>query len=85
VFPNPIREEATIELSLREEASVSLDVFDLTGRRVGTILDGVQPAGVRLVRWDGRGSHGAGLAPGIYILRLQAGDLRQSRRVMLVH
>jgi len=83
-FPNPFSRETTIELALRTEGDVTLDAFDLSGRRVATLISGTQPAGVRLVRWDGRGPDGTRLAPGIYLLRLEADGVRQSRRVLLV-
>ncbi len=84
VFPNPFQREATIELALRHESQVSLDVYDLSGRRVASLLHGVQPAGMRLVKWDGRGERGVKMAPGIYLMRLEADGQRQTRRVMLV-
>lgn len=83
-FPNPFQHETTIELALRHEAEVSLDVFDLSGRRVASVLHGVQPAGMRLVKWDGTGERGVRLAPGIYLMRLDADGQRQTRRVLLV-
>lgn len=83
-FPNPFHGETTIELALRHEANVSLDVFDLSGRRVASVLHGVQPAGLRLVKWDGRGDRGVRLSPGIYLMRLEADGQRQSRRVLLI-
>lgn len=84
VFPNPFQSETTIELALRHESEVSLDVYDLSGRRVASVLHGVQPAGMRLVKWDGRGERGLKMAPGIYLMRLEADGQRQTRRVLLV-
>ena len=83
-FPNPFENDMTIELALRHESEVTLDVYDLSGRRVANVLNGTQPAGMRLVKWDGRGERGVRLAPGIYLMRLDADGVRQTRRVMLV-
>ena len=83
-FPNPFQSETTIELVLRHESNASLDVYDLSGRRVASVMHGMQPAGMRLVKWDGRGERGVRLAPGIYLMRLEADGLRQTRRVLLV-
>jgi hypothetical protein len=82
--PNPFRSETTIELALRQQGEVSLDVYDLSGRHVSSLLRGTQPAGVRLVRWDGRGDGGVRMAPGVYLLRLDADGKKSSRRVLLV-
>jgi cohesin domain-containing protein/flagellar hook capping protein FlgD len=82
--PNPFSSETTLELALRHEGEVSLDVYDLSGRHVSSVLRGVQPAGVRLVKWDGRGEGGMRMAPGVYLLRLDADGMKFSRRVLLV-
>ncbi len=83
-WPNPFSRETTIELALRHEGEVSLAVYDLSGRRVARVLHGTQPAGVRLVKWDGRGDTGLRMAPGVYLMRLDAAGVKQTRRVLLV-
>jgi len=82
--PNPFSSETMIELALRHDGEVSLDVYDLSGRHVSSVLRGVQPAGVRLVKWDGRGEGGARMAPGVYLLLMNADGRKFSRRVLLV-
>jgi hypothetical protein len=73
--PNPLRSATRIPFALSAPASVRLTVFDVAGRRVRAILDGVPyPAGDHTAGWDGRDEAG-GLAPqGIYFLRLEAGE-----------
>ncbi len=63
VYPNPGR-QVDISLSLPEPGPASLDVFDVQGRRVATLLTGQQSAGQQSVRWTGRGQSG------VYLLRL---------------
>jgi flagellar hook capping protein FlgD/cohesin domain-containing protein len=82
--PNPFSRETSIELALRHECEVSLEVYDLSGRRVAQVMHGIQPAGVRLVTWDGRMQGGVRMAPGVYLMRLEADGQRQTRRVLLV-
>jgi len=65
VAPNPVREAATLRFDLPEAAAVTLDVLDLTGRRVARVADGAYAAGPHAVRWDARG-----VAPGVYVGRL---------------
>jgi hypothetical protein len=83
IYPNPVRGNATVEFSLRAESDVSLEVFDLLGRRVTTLVRGTQPAGTRLVNWNGHTTTGARLMPGMYVIRFKAGAVLQSRRVLL--
>uniref|UniRef100_A0A832I3Y7 T9SS type A sorting domain-containing protein n=1 Tax=Eiseniibacteriota bacterium TaxID=2212470 RepID=A0A832I3Y7_UNCEI len=83
-FPNPFGEALSIQWSLKRETAARLAVFDVSGRRVRTLLDGPQAAGSHLVRWDGRGDGGVLLAPGFYVIRLEAGEVVQTKTVRLV-
>lgn len=78
-YPNPFRSSTTIRYGLPEPADVRLDVYDALGRRVATLVDEEQqPA------WHEVEFHGAGLAPGVYIVRLRAGAFVSQRQMVLV-
>src|SRR4030095_9316052 len=53
--PNPFRAQATLPFVLARAGRVRLEVFDLRGRKVATLLDGVREAGPQSARWDGKG------------------------------
>ena len=57
-------------LHLPREGPVALNVYDLLGRRVRTLVDRVLPAGEQRVLWDGRDASGQAVAPGVYFARL---------------
>ena len=78
-FPNPFNPATVIGYTLRQGEHVRLDVFDVTGRRVATLVDAVQPAGVHAVRFDA-----AQLASGVYLYRLHAGPTVLTRRMTLL-
>ena len=78
-FPNPARERALVEVRLAEPGPARLTVIDLLGRHVATVLDGPLPAGVTPVGVDG-----AALAPGVYVLRLEAGGRVATRMLTRV-
>ena len=59
-------------------------VFDVAGRTVRTLLRGVQPAGERVLAWDGRDDGGSPLSAGVYLLRLDAAGHSETRSVRLV-
>ena len=71
-------------LSLHASGPASVRVFDVAGRTVRTLLGGVQPAGERMLAWDGRDDSGAQLSAGGYMLRLDAGGHSETRAVRLV-
>jgi hypothetical protein len=83
-YPNPFHESLAFQLSLHASGPASIGIYDVAGRRVRALVQGVQPAGSRIVTWDGRDDAGLRLAPGAYIVRLDAAGLRESRTVRLV-
>lgn len=78
-FPNPTAGTATIRFALGEAADVRLDVFDVLGRRVATLADGLLAAGPHEARLDTRG-----LASGTYVYRFTTPVGLQSRRLTIV-
>jgi hypothetical protein len=84
VFPNPALHSASLQLSLAHESHVRVALYDLAGRRVRTIMEGVQPAGVRIVTWNGKNDSGVRMAPGVYVMRLEAAGVTQSRRLQFL-
>jgi hypothetical protein len=66
-YPNPFNSETTIQYDLPRQCWVQLEVLDLRGRRVETLVSAVRPAGVHHLRWQP-----AGLPSGIYLCRLSA-------------
>ncbi len=84
-FPsNPGSDRVEISYTLYEEDTVRLDVYDLRGALVRTLATGFRAAGEHHLRWDGTLATGSPAASGIYLLSLQAGDQRVTRKVTLV-
>jgi hypothetical protein len=83
--PNPFKGTTRIGFDLPQASIVKLEVFDLQGRRVARLMDGAQPAGRHSAEWDGRGTGGVKLQPGVYVYRLQAGTFRAQRKMVLVN
>jgi hypothetical protein len=71
-YPNPFNGQTVIPFALPTAADVRIDVFDLLGQRVRTLVDGSLSAGLHQVRWDGRGDGGMSVAAGVYFYRLRA-------------
>jgi hypothetical protein len=78
-YPNPFNPSTTIEFALPRNSYVTLAVFNALGQRVATLLEGEQTAGYHQAAFDA-----AGLASGVYLYRLQAGDFVQTRRLVLM-
>ena len=80
--PNPSPDGVRFELELGRADDVSVEVYDMTGRRVATLANGVRAAGRHAFAWDGRDGAGLAAAPGVYAVRAQAGSDVATRRVV---
>ncbi len=78
-YPNPFNPSTTIEYSLKRPASVTLEVFNVTGQKVATLVDGRQKAGEHKVVFDA-----ADLASGVYFYKLTADKVSRTRKMMLL-
>jgi hypothetical protein len=82
--PNPFNPQTTIQFSLMRGGATSLEVFDVAGRRVTTLLREHLAAGPHRVDWNGTDATGRTMASGVYLVRLQSGDFEQTRRMLLL-
>lgn len=70
-YPNPFNPETTIEYQLSEIGKVTLEIYDLTGRKVKTLLNQEQSAGSYSIMWDGMNDMGSKVSSGIYLCRIR--------------
>jgi hypothetical protein len=69
-YPNPFNPQTTIYFGLPGKSRVSLEVFDILGRKIAEVIDGELEAGQHSVGWDGRDLKGEAVSSGIYFYRL---------------
>jgi hypothetical protein len=82
--PNPAGTSARFTLTLRSAGEVRIEVFDLAGRRVWSMLESSLPAGPADLRWDLVDQSGGRVRPGLYLVRATAGQSSVSRRVVVL-
>jgi hypothetical protein len=84
-YPNPFNPQTTIAFSIKERGRVRVDVFNVAGQLVRTLLDETRAAGSYSdVRWDGTDAAGQKVASGVYLYRLVAGDFSATRKLVLL-
>lgn len=83
-YPNPFNPETDIQLVLGEETPVILKIYNIHGRLVKTLVEKKLPAGAHKVHWNGRDDYGRQVPTGVYFLRLRAGEMVQTRKMVLI-
>lgn len=78
-YPNPFNPTTTIEFSLPNSGLVSLNVYDILGRKVETILNQHMDAGTHKLQWDA-----SNVPTGIYFVSMVSGNFTQTRKVMVL-
>jgi len=81
--PNPFNPSTRVTFSLARDGQAVIDVLDLQGRLVRTLLSGVVTAGERMVEWDGRDEAGRPVGSGAYLVRLRAGGHVSTHKMVL--
>ena len=88
-YPNPFNPETWIPYQLSEDNSVSVSIYDTTGKLIRTLPIGFQAAGFynsrdRAAYWNGRNALGERVASGIYFYQLTTPSFQQTRRLVIV-
>ncbi len=86
-YPNPFQTATTITFTVSEaekDRHVTLSVYDVLGRRMTTLIDGVLTPGRHTVTWDGRDRSGTPVSGGLYVYRLQQGVLKAHKMMALM-
>ena len=83
-YPNPFNPSTIIPYQLPAVTHVKLEVFNILGQRVATLVDGVQPAGFHEARWDATNAAGRAVGAGVYLYRLRGGGVSLTGRMVLI-
>ena len=78
-YPNPFNASTVISFELRVSSQVKLAVYDIAGREVAVLAEGSYPAGIHQAEWDA-----GDMASGVYFAMLEAGGMKQVRKLLLV-
>jgi hypothetical protein len=82
--PNPFRRSTRIAYDVPREAQVSIRVYDVSGRLVRTLVDGVVDPGCQVTAWDARNDGGEPVSSGVYFCTMHAGGYRGAHKIILL-
>ncbi len=83
-YPNPFNPRTVVAFELPEEAFVRVSVFDVAGREVAVLADGVRAAGPNELVWHGTTDRGEPLASGVYFIMMDTGDAVDVKKAVLL-
>jgi len=83
-YPNPFNARTVISYQLPQPGTTELSIYNTAGQLVRCLVAAAQPAGSHQAIWDGVDDGGKAVGTGVYLYRLQAGEKRQTRRLLLL-
>jgi hypothetical protein len=83
-YPNPFNPATTIRFDLPQACRTRLDVYNITGQRVISLVDQLLDAGSHSIIWDGKNASGESVASGIYLYKIKAEGFQKTRKMVLL-
>ncbi len=84
VYPNPFNPTTTIDLSIVKSGKVKVDIYNVRGQKVSTLLNGELSAGNHKLTWNGKNDLGNTVTSGVYFLKMQTGNQESVRKLLLM-
>jgi hypothetical protein len=83
-YPNPFNPSTVISYSIPSVSFVSLKIYDILGREVKTLINSEMNSGLYNVQWNGDDNFGNKVSSGIYLYKIEAGDYRMTKKMLLL-
>ena len=83
-YPNPFNPITRLSYDLSKNVMVNIMVYDILGRQVKALLNSPQTAGHRSIQWNATNNAGQQVPAGVYLYRIEAGEFRQTKKMVLL-
>jgi len=83
-YPNPFNPYTTIAYSLSERSNVRIEIFNLLGQSMRTLVDKVQPSGSYQIEWDGKDAYSQNVSSGIYMYKITTDSFTSAKKMVLL-
>ena len=83
-YPNPFNPFTTLYYELQENVLVNITIYDIMGRIISNLVSSQQSAGYKSIQWNAINNQGQPVSAGIYLYIIQAGDFRQTKKMVLL-
>ena len=83
-YPNPFNPVTSLRYDLPEDGLVNITIYDMMGRIVKTLVNSSQTAGYKTIRWNATNDRNEPVSAGLYLYTIQAGEFRQTKKMVLI-
>ena len=83
-YPNPFNPETTISYSVKETGPVTIDVYNVKGQLVKTLVKGIQEPGNHTIVWNGTDNNGRAVSSGVYYYKMNAGKYSSTKKMIMM-
>ena len=83
-YPNPFNPITSLRYDLPEDGLVNITIYDMMGRIVKTLVNGSQTAGYKSIKWNATNDRNEPVSAGLYLYTIQAGEFRQTKKIVLL-
>ncbi len=83
-YPNPFNPVTNLQYDLPKDEFVSVVIYDLLGNVVSQLVNEHQPAGCKAIQWNATNDHGQQVSAGVYLYRIEAGEFRQTKKMVIL-
>jgi sugar lactone lactonase YvrE len=81
-FPNPFYSDVMIKYSIEQENNIRIEIYDMLGHKVKSLINEIQTAGIYEIQWDATRDDGSSVNPGMYFYTIHAGAIRNSGKIL---
>ena len=83
-YPNPFNPVTTLRYDLPEDGFVNITIYDMIGNVINKVVNEVQNSGYKSIQWDATNTQGQSVSAGVYFYTIEAGDFRQTKKMILL-
>ncbi len=84
-YPNPFNPETAIRFELPRRSFLTIQVYNMLGQKIRTLIVEQRPAGIHIIKWDGKDDLGKNVSSGVYLYSLETENFRQVKKMVLLY
>lgn len=83
-YPNPFNPATIIEYALPKTSEVKIQIYNILGQKMSTLVNEPQEPGYKMIHWDGKDDSGKEVSSGVYFYRIEAGNFVKCKKMILL-